>query len=179
MNCKNCGSALDPNLSYCGFCGAPKTDNPSQSNAGYDPFANADTIQAGVNDLPMKWYKFIVKIALPISIVFGALSVISNIISVFTESSTLLGLINILIGFVSVFFAFNARKKLLGFMSDGPKMLYLCYGVSALSNLITMIIGLFINSALNFITLSALCASLIVLACNVSYFTKRRHMFWH
>ncbi|MDO5402893.1 MAG: zinc ribbon domain-containing protein, partial [Eubacteriales bacterium] len=64
MFCSNCGAQLEPNQLFCSSCGQP-VKQPENQSMGQQPGMYENPIMEP--DLPMKWYKFISYVQLPLS----------------------------------------------------------------------------------------------------------------
>lgn len=183
--CPHCGAQLmDEEAQFCTACGNSMTDT------------NNNISEFNVYQPPMKWYKFLIYFAL----FAGAVLNFANGISYITGSVYFvqtngdltadmvymvypsLKVINIIYGIAVIGLAamcIVTRMKLAGYKADGPKFLYITYGVGTAIGLIyALVIGITTGISVVDATLIApIIVMIIYLFLNYKYFSKRSHMF--
>lgn len=198
--CSNCGTVCDDGKPYCSNCGVPQqpySQKPYQQapNRSYQPVSNQP--YGGSNELPMKWFKFVIYFQLFANCVMNAISAIStfsggqyqgNAELVYSYIDGLKGVDTIygvlLLGLAV--FAIIARTRLAKFCVDGPKSYHILL-VAQMAVSVFYIIA--VNSAVSnsFIAayyepdytsvIGSLVGTGAMLACNIAYFKKRIHLF--
>ncbi len=188
MFCSKCGVQIDSNAAFCPSCGAP-TQTAGQSAASPRP----EVSPIETNQLPMKWFKFLIYFSLFAGAVLNALTGIQLITGahydgqkdlvyqVFENLQTL----DIIIGLAMLalaVFAIYTRIRLAGYYKNGPKLLNLVYLGGVIVNLL-YIVGLYIvvpavAETLDLTsTISSCVTSLIMVIVNREYFRKREALF--
>ncbi len=197
MYCTKCGNEISNGQRFCSNCGA-------ESKGGSDLFSgttlntsNTFDVSAIPNTMPMKWYKFLIYFALIAGAILnfgnGILMLTGGIYSVQTGGQATADLVYSMYGMslktVDMFYgivllaaavlAIMARNKLVNYKNDGPKFLYLVYGISMgivliYNILVGMITGM---GAINATTITQLVTQGVLIYANIVYFNKRLHLF--
>ena len=172
MFCKKCGKPIGAEDKFCPHCGTPVTDDiPNDIFPPYTP--------------PMKWYKFLIYFSLFAGAIASAIGVVSSLVLILTELGTYLANIPLLAveiayaacNLIFACFALYTRNALVKYKKNAPLCLYVCYGISGLSEVVygayTYIEGSFdlLSVIVGVITIVAM------IAANYIYFTKRKDMF--
>lgn len=203
MYCQKCGNKIEnPQAVFCPACGTALGSQDeqyrSQATNNCQQAANAyatDHTNSSQQELPMKWYKFVIWVAL----IIGPVSNIGNAIRIITgeiygsdidipllyETFPNLKSVNIVVGIMCIaaalFGVLYVRRQLVGFKSNAI-MLFLFYCVIGL--IITLIhtaassaiLGVsFSDIATQFI--GQLVGTIVFVVLNYIYFNKRKHMF--
>lgn len=204
--CLNCGSpvpaeAAQP-VAQQPYVQQPYTQQPPQQPYGQQPYGQQPYGQQpqygsplAQADMPMNWFKFIIYFQLfagcVLSVILGFVSLTGAQYDGYAEmvyrffpdlqtADVLYGLMLIAAGV----FAIVARGRLSKFCENGPKMYY---GYLIAQIVIPIIYLVMANSALGDVTRYAnidytstyanLGTNAVMLACNVIYFNKRKHLF--
>ena len=144
------------------------------------------------NEPPMKWFKFLINFALFAGAVLNLITAIRYFAgSIYGENSAGIysyfkGLktVDIIYGVLClglVALALVARFSLSGFKKNGPTLLYTLYGANILFGVIYAIaVGIVCHDmsiAFSPGTIGGFIGSGVMLAVNIIYFNKRKHMF--
>ena len=142
MFCTKCGKEIADGQRFCPGCGA---ENRNASQPAYGTMNTFD-VSSAQNVLPMKWYKFLIYFALiagavvnfatGITMVTGSVYEVQSGVSADTVYSMYDGLktIDVIYGlalFAVAILGFVTRSKLANYKADGPKFVYMVYGISA------------------------------------------------
>ena len=136
MICSKCGEQIDKDDMFCPACGATTQANPDTVFVGtYNPQPETPP---DVSAYPMKWFKFLIYIALFAGAALNAISGIQYLTgSLYGEEKdlvyqafpametlgTVIGIALLAVALLGVV----ARFRLAGFHRDGPKLLTLLY----------------------------------------------------
>ena len=167
--CPKCRASCNDDQEYCAECGAvlPSLQEykPPVNTPNPDPNGN----DAPTQELPMKWYKFVIYFQLFANAILNFINGFSSIGTAIDYGDTrgiLHGLCTIGLGIAALVirsglknFKANAPKRYYGFMFGGV-IVDLLFGAQATSYFLGSVIGIG-----------------IVVACNVVYFNKRKHLF--
>jgi len=176
MRCQNCGTMMNECGSRCLNCGAAIGD----SNPAY----------------PMKWFKFLTKIALrfggilmlllsmaillgiPYSLSGSDATLVYSQVPLLMIVDTILGILCCGLGVLYLV----TRVRLLRFRKSGPILLYLSYGLSVLFPVVYTAVTKYCFSPagtplLGLSEISELAGMLLGIGLNMVYFKKRQHMF--
>ena len=193
MFCTKCGKEITDGQRFCPGCGA-ENKNVSQQTYGSMNTSNTFDVSTVQNVLPMKWYKFLIYFALiagaivnfatGITMVTGSVYEVQSGVSADTVYSMYDGLkaIDVIYGLVLfgvAILGFVTRSKLANYKADGPKFVYMVYGISAVvvllyNILVSAVTGL---NVFNASVISSFIVQLIMLGANKKYFDKRAHLF--
>lgn len=194
MYCKSCGSYLEDSVKFCANCGAPVEGNAE--NAAYpEQFAYPkEPVGPQGPELGMKWFKFLIWF----SLFFGALlNLVEGVMALTGGHYTMAGgdsefiydyygnglrVCDILYGLVIIglaVFMIYTRFRLSGFRKNGPACLYIVYGGVAVCSLIYILLASAVvgENLLDANTVTSIVTSGVMIAVNVAYFNKRKHMF--
>ena len=196
MFCPKCGSQIADDAAFCVNCGhavnsqhaqAPQTQQPVQSYPPVDPQAQ---------QLPMKWFKFLIYFALWASAVLNALTAFSLltgsvygtdgeaklVYALFEDMKTLDTICGVLL-LALVAWTIYTRFQLAGFKAKAPAYLTIMYGGVIAFNLIYIIgcisaLPEYIVEAIDHTAyISSIVSSAAIMFVNISYFKKRAHLF--
>ena len=180
MFCKKCGKPIGVDDKFCPHCGTPVTDGA----AGDDIFPPYTP--------PMNWYKFLIYFSLFAGAVVSFLGAALSVLGIVTDLKTYLSnapLLALEIAYMACnlvfgFFALSTRKALVQYKKNAPLMLYICYGITALSEVIYAIYDCVANGftdlviATNVTTAAvSVLTSVVIITANYIYFKKRSHLF--
>ena len=184
--CSNCGNPCDDNQLFCPNCGNTLNQQSQPSNQ----------LQQDTPDMPMKWFKFVIYFQLFASCVLNAISGISALKSIqFLDGLDMLGDLSVVVIADVVYgvvllglavYAIVARMKLAKFSANGPKTYFTFLGAQLAVGLIYNIASIILIHAVgmadyvefNYTSMiSSAVSAAIMLACNVTYFNKRMHLF--
>lgn len=195
MFCRYCGNQLPDSASFCTSCGAavvkdqPVTINPELSYS-YQP---ENAVQ---NEMPMKWYKFLIYFLIWVGAVYNVLYGIIMIRGTHYGAdadmiySMFEGLkaVDVVFGVLMIAFAvymIYVRFQLAGYRKNAPALLLIGYGASLAISVIYLAavfitlsgygVGLLDLVDASFIV-SIVSTGIIVVLTKV-YFDKRRHLF--
>lgn len=195
--CQNCGTQLTDDAVFCTNCGssvsAPNSQayqpQNNQPNYGYNPM---------VNQMPMKWFKFLIYFLLWASGVVNLVNGFQMITGAHYDGGAKLvyayfdGLkaIDLILGILSILLAGIAiytRFRLAGFHANGPKMIITLYTLSIIMNVVYCVAVMAIaGDALNAVggadsiissTVGSVAVSIAMVFANKTYFQKRANMF--
>lgn len=212
--CNNCGAPLERGVTSCRICGKVVDVNNAQTDSqdiqfenqqqqeyptqiyspqqGEYPYVNPAMFQ---QELPMKWFKFIVSFVLGFSAFMNFVSVMvfflgfgngttygrnHRVLLLVYEGLPVLETVMCIWSVLLAFFCIFVRFRLASFKADGPKMLMILYICSAVMNII-YIIGIYIvtkgavSLGATVHTQTVVCTLMVV--CNKIYFDKRKHLF--
>lgn len=193
MFCTKCGKEINGQR-FCPNCGAENRNIVGPEFNSSNITSNTFDVSASQDVLPMKWYKFLIYFALiagaiinfatGTTMVTGYVYEIQSGISADAVYSMYGGLkaIDIIYGLVLFGVAvlgFITRNKLANYKADGPKFVYMVYGISAAVVLIYNILvgavtGLSVMSAS---VIASFIVQLVMIWANIKYFSKRAHLF--
>ena len=194
--CHKCGTPYEQLQPFCSQCGTPLQGATSQepSPVGYDS-APSELAEQGA--LPMKWFKFVIYFQLFANAVANGINAIvtltgSHYGGVADQVYTIIGgmqVFDVLMGIVLlglVGLALYARSRLKNFCKNGPKMYYTVFAGNAIWSVV-YILGAEIlvrgsvagaNYQPDYSSMiSSVVMTVIMLACSVVYFNKRKHLF--
>lgn len=152
------------------------------------------TLPDPAKNLPMNWYAFLTNFALLAGALISVFSGISNISSLFTSDSAgelmdfqrQLQNYNVFVGIYSLAQAgvqFYTRSRLKGFYKNGPLMVTVCYGMSILLPILSLI-ALYVIVPTDYLgyyspatLIGNIIGSSVILVCNIIYFKKRESLF--
>lgn len=192
MFCKNCGTYLDEGTKFCVSCGASQQETaqeyPQQAEYPKEP------VGPQAPELGMKWFKFLIWF----SLFFGALLNLGEGIMALTGGHYAMAggdpafiydyygnglracdmLYGIVIIVLAAFMVYT-RFRLSRFRKNGPTCLYVVYAAVAACSLIYILLASAVvgESLLDSSTVTSIVTSCIMIAVNVTYFNKRKHMF--
>jgi len=204
MFCPNCGTNLPDNATFCSNCGAQINNNnapqqsyqpPQQPYQPYQPYQPPySPYNTMGNEMPMKWYKFLIYFSLFAGAVLNVISGIMILTGahydgakdyVYAFFGGLQGL-DMFIGVASLAMAalqVYTRFRLSGFCKNGPMLLSVVYIVGVAINLIYLIgiISILPGSVVENINMTTYITQLItsgvMVFVNYTYFNKRKHLF--
>lgn len=167
--CPKCRASCNDDQEYCAECGAVL---PSLQE--YVPPTNYNNTNTNENDapateLPMKWYKFVIYFQLFASAALNfyyGFRYLGNGLDYDIGRLTWYGIFTVGIGI----WALVVRSKLKNFKENAPKQYYFY-----------LFSGIILNLLFSMQPMAELLGSAIgtgiVVACNVVYFNKRKHLF--
>ena len=179
MFCKKCGKPIGVDDKFCPHCGTPVTDGTA--NDIFPP-----------STPPMTGYKFLIYFSLfagaIVSFLGAGLSVITMITDFKTYMENLalipLEVVYIACNIVFGFLALATRKALVEYKKKGPFMLYICYGMSAVSEIVYAVYDCVLNGFTDLVIASnvttaafGIITSAALIAANYTYFKKRANLF--
>ncbi len=222
--CSQCGAALKEGQVFCSYCGAKTNNTPPQPVQPQQPIAPQQPAQSApyggqpnysqpyfnnqpqytpltqTEEMPMKWFKFIIYFQLFAAFVLGIGNGIltltgmqydmygssaKDVYRIFPDMEIFdmcYGIMMIAIGVFALF----VRSPLKNFRKNGPNLYYIFLGANIVASLI-YIVGSEIaisqsrySSYVDFdssSTFSSIAVSCALLACNIGYFKKRMHLF--
>lgn len=226
--CSQCGAPLNEGQAFCSFCGSPNNiaaSAPQPTPAAQQPYTQQPVMQqqpaqpysygtqpnysqynpahsplTQTEQLPMKWYKFVINFQLFAACIFGVISAIllltgaqyemlgasaKDVYRIFPD----LEAVDMIYGILTLgtaIFAIFVRTPLKEFRQNGPKLYYIFLAVNlAVSFFYTIGYTIAIeesryasyvnmDASSNF---SSLAISIALLVCNINYFKKRQHLF--
>ena len=176
MFCKKCGKPIGVDDKFCPHCGTPVTD---------DVASDIFTPMAGSGTLPMNWYKFLIYFSLFAGAIISILGVTSSVIIIIKDIGLYLAnlpLFALEIAYAACNLAYAivaicTRMALAGFKKKGPFMLYTCYGISAVSEIIYAVYSYMSGNGADVSIIITLLTAIAMIAANYIYFTKRGHLF--
>jgi len=118
------------------------------------------------NQMPMKWYKFLIYFAL---IVGPVLNVLSGFASIFASKAFLVGIVSIGLGILGIV----TRQALATKKKNGPMLLLAMYAFSLVSSLLTAIV----YSSFSLYIIVSIIATGVIIILNKIYFDKRKDIF--
>lgn len=197
MYCTKCGKEISDNQRFCTNCGAESKNGSDLFQGTTSNSSNTFDISEGTTSMPMKWYKFLIYFALiagaVLNLANGIMMVTGGIYSVQTGGQATADLIYSMYGMslkmVDMFYgivlfaiavlAIMARNKLANYKNDGPKFLYLVYGISLGVVLVyNILVGAITGVGIfNVTTVTQLFIQGIMIYANIVYFNKRLHLF--
>ena len=197
MYCTKCGKEISDNQRFCTNCGAESKNGSDLFQGTTSNSSNTFDISEGTTSMPMKWYKFLIYFALiagaVLNLANGVMMVTGGIYSVQTGGQATADLIYSMYGMslkmVDMFYgivlfaiavlAIMARNKLANYKNDGPKFLYLVYGISLGVVLVyNILVGAITGVGIfNVTTVTQLVIQGIMIYSNIVYFNKRLHLF--
>lgn len=197
MYCTKCGKEISDNQRFCTNCGAESKNGSDLFQGTTSNSSNTFDISEGTTSMPMKWYKFLIYFALiagaVLNLANGIMMVTGGIYSVQTGGQATADLIYSMYGMslkmVDMFYgivlfaiavlAIMARNKLANYKNDGPKFLYLVYGISLGVVLVyNILVGAITGVGIfNVTTVTQLVIQGIMIYANIVYFNKRLHLF--
>ncbi len=144
-------------------------------------------------NMPMKWFKFIIYVQLFLSMLFNLLAAIdaftglpygdekSIVYSLYPSLKTIDIIYGVLL-ILLVIVAFVARQKLAGFKKDGPNTYLIFLGANVLVSVLYFVLvkvctGLSFGELNTRSVLPSLVISAALIAVNADYFRKRKHLF--
>lgn len=181
MFCSFCGARLPEGEPICPMCGASQVGFAGQSSGN----------TANQNDMPMKWFKFLIYFALFAGAVLNFFSGISmlngsvyqgnaNLVySTFEDLKNLDTIVGVLLIGAAILAIFT-RFRLAGFYRNGPVLLLITYAANIAIPLIyiigvsNIVSGIELNTTAN---ISNMCTSAVMMFVNMGYFKKRSHLF--
>ncbi len=176
MFCRKCGKEMNDSDMFCPACGTPVIEG----DGGIFPPTEE-------NALPMKWYKFLIYFSLFAGAILSVISAFNGIASIKNypdvyELYPFLAELEIGYAVCNVLYAALAiytRFALAGYKKIGPFCLYVCYGFSALAALLYSVVGYLLTEGIynNTTVIFSTLTSIITIAANYIYFTKRKHLF--
>ncbi len=194
--CHKCGTPYEQLQPLCSKCGSPLQCGTSQepSPVGFDS-APSELAEQGA--LPMKWFKFVIYFQLFANAVSNGINAIVmligshygavadrvyNIIGGMQVFDVVMGII--LLGIVGL--ALYARSRLKNFCKNGPKMYYAVFTGNVIWSVVYMlgaeilvrgsVVGADYQPDYGSMV-SSVVSTVIMLACSVVYFNKRKHLF--
>ena len=193
MFCTKCGKEIADGQRFCPGCGA-ENRNVGQQVYGSMNTTNTFDVSSVQNVLPMKWYKFLIYFALiagaivnfatGITMVTGSVYEVQSGVSADTVYSMYDGLktIDVIYGlalFAVAILGFVTRSKLANYKADGPKFVYMVYGISAV---VVLLYNIFVGAVtglnvFNASVVTSFIVQLVMIWANMKYFGKRAHLF--
>lgn len=211
--CANCGTFCEDGKVYCPNCGAQQP-NAAQAPAqqsyqqsyqqpyGQQPYHQTPGYAANQNygisnEMPMKWFKFIIYFQLFANCVLNVISAITtftgsqyqgaaDMIYTYVDGlqtvDTLYGVLLLAVAAFAIFVRFRLAK----FCSNGPTMYYALLVAQLVISVIYLIgVNTVVGNSIiaNYYepdytsVVSSLVTTGIMLACNIVYFKKRMHLF--
>ena len=179
MNCPNCGA---------------ENRNFNQKDFSVDETPNTFDVSATQTELPMKWYKFLIYFALiagaivnfatGVTMITGSVyeaksGVSANTVYSMYEGLKIIDVMHGLVMFGVAVLGIMARSKLARYKADGPKFVYMVYGISAVSGLLyNILVGVVTGlSVMNASVITSFIVQLVMVWANTEYFGKRVHLF--
>ena len=178
MLCPRCGKEREENQKFC-------------TNCGY--CFEHTTLQ--LFDMPMKWYKFLVLIVLPVSIFSNFINGISYIVNPGVSSADISGLgdvsrsalekLNVFTGIcmlIIAIFMIYTLKALRGFRKNSLMCVVSVYVFNAIVNIVNSglmyyILGKQAQLAIEMLVGINITVAAVMIVANVVYFNKRKHIF--
>lgn len=184
MKCPNCKCEINSSCRFCPACGK------EVSSSGQNTPEQASPPYMGRQEMPMKWYKFVIYGQLFLTIL-AALGTAGNFLTGLQYGDLTdqvyayyrgLKAVDILMGIISlgqIPLAVLARQSLAHFKENGPRLYYAVWIYSIVGNVI-YIIGLAAVGAVGTGVSSVagqIAGAAVMLGVNVMYFKKRMHLF--
>ena len=171
--CPKCRASCNDDQEYCAECGAvlPSLQDYRPPVTNNYTGTNTNTNDAPAEEMPMKWYKFVIYVQLFLSAALNGI----NGLQVFFEGIDYGSTERMLYGLCTLGLAIWAlviRSGLKNFKANAPKQYYVFLFGGIILNLL---FGYGIYNTANFI--GSIIGVGIVVACNVVYFNKRKHLF--
>lgn len=197
MYCTKCGKEISDDQRFCTNCGAESKNGSDLFQGNTSNSSNTFDISERTTTMPMKWYKFLIYFALiagaVLNLANGIMMVTGGIYSVQTGGQSTADLVYSMYGvslktvdmfygivlFAIAVLAIMARNKLANYKNDGPKFLYLVYGISLGVVLVyNILVGAITGVGIfNVTTITQLVIQGIMIYANIVYFNKRSHLF--
>lgn len=173
MYCKNCGTKLSENATFCTVCGEP-VDNTAP--------LPADPATLPQNTYPMKWHKFLIYFQL-----FAA-ALISLYNAVVCFRAVFLGLgvfgpwnafyaIGGVISVVLAVWAIYVRFRLAGFRKNGPKLYILFLAINCVFQVLNLVISFGGDITTTSSAIGSVMSSALMLVLTNIYYKKRAELF--
>lgn len=192
MFCTKCGKEISGQR-FCPNCGAENRNVGDQTFSSTNK-SNTFDVSVTQNVMPMKWYKFLIYFALiagaivnfatGITMVTGSVYEVQSGVSADAVYSMYDGLktIDVIYGlalFAVAILGFVTRSKLANYKADGPKFVYMVYGISAIVVLLyNILVGAVTGlNVFNASVVTSFIVQLVMIWANMKYFGKRAHLF--
>lgn len=188
MFCAKCGFQFDEDKTVCPQCGCSVEESAQTAVSGNAPIPQPE--------LPMKWFKFLIYFSLfanAVINVYNGISYITGLLygqdaEIVYEIFSGLKTVDMVFGVLSIAlaaFAVFTRFRLSKFCKNGPVLLHLVYAANCVLGLLYAIGVAAVMpeymSVTEVINVSQLVSSFVVsgvmIAINVVYFNKRKHLF--
>lgn len=196
MFCPKCGTQNEDTATFCKSCGT-KLNAQSAPNQGWG--APTPTPTPGFttasysNNMPMKWYKFLIYFLLWLSgvgnilgsipyfsgSVYDSQGVSSELVYLVFPSLKTLNILYAIVLIALGALAIYTRFRLAAYAKNGPQLLNILYGVSAAASLLYALInGSVIDdySAMP-VAIITIIVSVAIIVLNRIYFSKRASLF--
>ena len=213
MFCTKCGASCEDNAKFCASCGNAMQPQEPQQPIYQPPVYQQPTYQAPAyqqpayqapyyqnqplneqNQLPMKWFKFLIYFGLFAGAVLNLLSAFPLLTgSVYEGSADLvyamfdgLQAVDMLSGILMLATAvigIYARFRLAKYCQNGPKMLTVLYIMAAAINVfylvgVSAVLPEYVLESVDMTTsITSIITSVIMVFVNRTYFQKRAHLF--
>jgi len=175
---------------YCGKCGKEIPGGMEYCPACHLQIQTQTSVRSAQNEMPMKWYKFLIYFSLfasaVVNTVMGVATIFGKHYSDFADqvyaAFPALKPVDIVMGVFTIAFgayALYVRNRLAGYYRNGPSVIAAMYIASAAASFIyvficSIIIG---QSAFTPDIIFRTIGDIIMIIANIIYFNKRRHLF--
>lgn len=172
-------------MKYCTKCGTFLNDQAICPNCGEVNETNP------MEQFPMKWYKFLIYFALFAGAVINFINGVNyatggiymqegltadQVYGFFGDELRIMDIVYGLAQIALAGFGIYTRFRLAEFKKNGPMCVYITYGAGTG---VALLYALCVSSVIgeNALNIMGLLINLIVLVCNIVYFTKRKALF--
>lgn len=213
MRCTVCNTEIEVNAKFCSNCGSAITMDPINQNVGfiqqtpkvegwYNDNNRVFNPQTGLytamqNQMPMKWYKFLIYFSLFAGAALNCYNAIQILTGKqytyngFNQSDRIysyysgLQAVDIIYGLLIIvlsMFGIVTRQKLKGFSKQGPKFILWFYVGSLILSLtylviVTLITEIQLSELLSTRFVTSITTGIIMIFANKTYFANREHLF--
>lgn len=192
MICKKCGCNIPDDSEKCPLCGAEIHDGTTVGDK-YEYVKLSELDEAPQKELPMRWYKFLLYISLPLTVINNIVSAFSALFTPVNKGAAIINdisvelvkRINVFYGIALIFMAavaIFAWGNLYKFKKNALFSLVTLYILDLIFSMVYLGLTLYAEKipfstdvALSFG--SAVFVSLVMIIANTIYFKKRSNLF--
>jgi hypothetical protein len=193
MICKNCGRNIPDDSVKCPLCGADPKNSGENRNGEYDYVKISQLDEEPKKELPMRWYKFLIFISLPMTVINNFVSAFSVLFSPVNKGAAIINDVSVaLVKKINTFYGFSLL--LLAAVAVYTWMCLFKFKKNALFGLVTLyLLDLIFSLVYLGLTMyaekigfdstvitsfvSAVLASSVMIIANTVYFRKRKSLF--